>query len=328
MSNMPDYINNAVSRMNEFLPEVATANLLQKDIKDKIPFGLAGAYDFYETEIFGERFLLVGIGENEDDLPPTVIAKQRDVLQRMTQLTPIFIFNNLAAYIFPRYAKKNLNIIAANRQLFLPSIFLIAGKEKIESTKTDSKIPNLFQPFVLYHLERERLDGMTTRDIAQKLSVSYATVNRCVRWMKERGFIQLNGGKEKFISFLYEGKKLWEKALPFLASPIDFIVYTPEFGITDKALLSEQNALAEYTMLNGGPHRIAISKEVYDEILKDGNVHWDQFGESGVEVWKYNPRLLTETGTVDRLSLYLLLKDYDDERVQIELENMMNEILW
>ena len=57
-------------------------------------------------------------------------------------------------------------------------------------------------------------------------------------------------------------------------------------------------------------------------------MHWDQFGESGVEVWKYNPRLLTETGTVDRLSLYLLLKDYDDERVQIELENMMNEILW
>ncbi len=328
MSNIPDYINTAVSRLNEFLPESVTAKTLHKGIKDKIPFGLAGAYEFFEIEIYSQRFLLAGIGENEDELPPTVIAKQRDVLQRMTALTPIFIFNNLASYLFPRYTKRGLNVIVADKQLFLPAIFLIAGKEKGMPTVTETKIPNLFQPFVLYNLERESLEGTTTRDVAQKLNVSYATVNRCVRWMKEQGFIELNGAKEKTINFLFKGKELWEKALPFLETPIDFIAYTPEFGITNKALLSELNALAEYTMLNGGFHRIAISKEVYSELLKSGTVYWDQFGESGVEVWKYDPRLLSDTGTVDRLSLYLMLKDYDDERVQIELENMMNEIVW
>jgi hypothetical protein len=51
-------------------------------------------------------------------------------------------------------------------------------------------------------------------------------------------------------------------------------------------------------------------------------------GEVEVEVWKYNPALLSESGVVDRLSLYLLLKDYDDERVQIELEHMIHEIKW
>lgn len=327
MSNIPDYIDKAIKRLNEFLPEVVTILPLEKGTEKKIPFGLAGAYDFFEIEIHNRRFLLAGIGESEDDLPPTVIAKQRDVLRRMTDMTPIFIFNNIAAYLFPRYTKKNLNIIVADKQLFLPSIFLIASKERGTPELAESKVPNLFQPMVLFNLERESLDGMTTRDIAEKLNVSYATVNRCVRWMKEQGFVSLNGIKEKKIGFLFNGKELWEKALPFLDTPIDFIVYTPEFGITEKALLSEQNALAEYTMLNGGPHRIAISKEVYAE-LKNKNIYWDQFGESGVEVWKYDPMLLSDTGAVDKLSLYLLLKDYEDERVQIELGNMMKEIVW
>lgn len=327
MSNIPDYIKTAIARLNEFIPDPVTPEQLPKDIYDNIPFGLAGAYDFFKVNILHQNFLLAGIGENEEDLPPTVIAKQRDVLQRLTGLIPIFVFKNLISYLFPRYTKKDLNVIVADKHLFLPAIFLIAGKEKGNATTTETKIPNLFQLLVLFNLERENLDGMTTREIAKKLNVSYATANRCVRWMMEQGFIELKGLKEKSIEFLYERKELWEKALPFLSTPIDFVVYTPELGVAEKSLISEQNALAEYTLLNGGPYRVAVSKEVYGE-LKAKHICWDQFGEAGVEVWKYDPMLLSDTEIVDKLSLYLLLRDYDDERVQIELENMMNEIVW
>jgi hypothetical protein len=53
-----------------------------------------------------------------------------------------------------------------------------------------------------------------------------------------------------------------------------------------------------------------------------------EYGTNVVEVWRYDPRLLSKTETVDKLSLYLSLKDNEDERVQIELENLMNEIQW
>lgn len=327
MSIIPDYINKAIGRLNEFLPEKAVITPIREVIERKIPFGLAGAYDFYEAEILGEHFLLVGIDGNDVSLPPTVVAKQRDALQRMTELTPIFIFNSIASYIFPRYAKKSLNIIVADKQLFLPDIFLIANKEKVTSTIQEPKVPGLFQLLVLFNLERESTDGLTTRDVAEKFNVSYATVNRCVRWMNNFGFISLTGVKEKRIGFLFKGKELWQKALPFLDNPIDFIVYTSEPIITDKFLLSEQSALAEYTMLNEGPRRIAISRETFVE-LRNQEIDWNQFGELGVEVWKYDPMLLSDSGIVDKLSLYLILKGHSDERVQIELENMINEITW
>ena len=44
-----------------------------------------------------------------------------------------------------------------------------------------------------------------------------------------------------------------------------------------------------------------------------------QFGENEIQVWKHNPKMLSTEGVVDKLSLYLSLKDNEDERIQIEL---------
>ncbi len=327
MSNIPEYIITAIHRIGEFLPEPIKAVELSPTIRKKIPFGLSGAYDYYQTEIYNTPFIIAGVGDNDEDVTPSIIAKQRDVLKKQTGIVPIFVFNKIPSYLFHRYTKNNIDIVVCNRQLFLPSIFLIANRDITEAPKKNDKPPVFFQLAVLYHLERENLDGYTMHDLAEKLRTSYATVNRGVKWMKEKGFISLAGGKEKQIRFNFTGKTLWEKALPYMETPIDFIVYTPEFGMTEKGLISEQNALAEYSLLNGGFYRIAISKEEYKD-LKKKNVYWDPFGEAGIEVWKYDPTLLSDTGWVDKLSLYLMLKDYKDERVQIELENMMNDIVW
>jgi hypothetical protein len=51
-------------------------------------------------------------------------------------------------------------------------------------------------------------------------------------------------------------------------------------------------------------------------------------GDNEIEIWRYNPALLAENGFVDKLSLFLLMKNIDNERVEIELEIMMNEIKW
>lgn len=327
MSNIPDYILTAINRINDFLPNTIRVIELKPTIKKKIPFGLSGAYDYYQTEIYNTSFIIAGVGDDDDNMAPTVLAKQKEALLKQTGIVPIFVFSKIASYLFHRYTKNNIDIVVGNRQLFLPSIFLVVSREKPERHIESEKAPVLFQLAVLYHLEKENIDGITMQTLADKLKISYATVNRGVRWMKGNGFITLTGGKEKQLHFKYKGKDLWEKAMPYLETPVDFIVYTTELGISEKGLVSEQNALAEYSLLNGGPYRIAISKEEYKN-LKKKDIYWDPFGEAGIEVWKYDPALLSETGVVDKLSLYLLLKDYEDERVQIELENMINDIIW
>jgi hypothetical protein len=49
---------------------------------------------------------------------------------------------------------------------------------------------------------------------------------------------------------------------------------------------------------------------------------------SEVEVWWYPPALFAEDGIVDRLSLYLSLKEDRDERTETALEEMMEKFKW
>ncbi|GHT89315.1 hypothetical protein FACS189474_5850 [Bacteroidia bacterium] len=51
-------------------------------------------------------------------------------------------------------------------------------------------------------------------------------------------------------------------------------------------------------------------------------------GDNEIEIWRYNPALLAENSFVDKLSLFLLLKNIDNERIEIELEILINEMQW
>ena len=69
----------------------------------------------------------------------------------------------------------------------------------------------------------------------------------------------------------------------------------------------------------------AISRDAYDDI---GKHSYEEYGENTIEIWKYAPELLAKDGVVDRLSLYLSLKDSEDERIQIELEHLIDNMQW
>ena len=47
-----------------------------------------------------------------------------------------------------------------------------------------------------------------------------------------------------------------------------------------------------------------------------------------IEIWKYSPAYFAQAGTVDRLSLYLSLRDNPDERVQSATETLLGGMGW
>ena len=109
-----------------------------------------------------------------------------------------------------------------------------------------------------------------------------------------------------------------------LVSPIEQLYYTD--AILEGQQISGVNALASYTMLNEESRLCwAVTKKEQKTLAI---VTDKQFGENEIQVWKYNPKMLSTEGAVDKLSLYLSLKDNEDERIQIELERLINEMSW
>jgi len=143
---------------------------------------------------------------------------------------------------------------------------------------------------------------------------------------------ELQGGKEKSLNFLAHGKQLWEKAIPLLRSPVREVWFTDELPPQGTSVEAGYSALAEYTMLSETKQKTwAIGKESFHYLKAQGNftsLH-PEYGENKLEVWIYNPLALTNNGKqADKLSLYLSIKQNDDERVARALNDLLNEMTW
>jgi hypothetical protein len=49
-------------------------------------------------------------------------------------------------------------------------------------------------------------------------------------------------------------------------------------------------------------------------------------GACELEIWSYSPQLFAEENFVDKFSLYLSLRETNDERVEMALQQMMRAI--
>ena len=92
-------------------------------------------------------------------------------------------------------------------------------------------------------------------------------------------------------------------------------------------------ALTKLTMIGPGREKVyAMSSAAFEAAREDRKLVQAEYPEEDtvqIERWKYAPGLLSsDSQTVDRLSLYLSLKDDPDERTQAALTELLEQIQW
>ena len=324
MSKSNEYIKSAATYISSVLGDNVVVKSVCKSVQDKLPISIVSNFELYKGQILGKNVLLAYV-EDGNIITPVQTKKQLDIIQRKTGMIAILVPGHLYSYNINRLVAQKVNFAIPNKQMFIPSLLLDLKVDNTmnEESKKDTITP-LTQCLLLYHLETESLSGRTSYELADKLSVSYASVNRALRWLVYKGLIKLEGVKTKTVQVELSNRELWDKALPMLVSPIEQLYYTD--AAMEGQMISGVNALASYTMLNNESSQCyAVTKKDFKAL----KVAFDkQFGQNEIQVWKYNPQMLCSTGVVDKLSLYLSLKDNEDERIQIELERLINEMPW
>ena len=323
MSKNDDYISNLSTYITEITNTKSEIRPLTIREKNKIPLTVTGVYDLLGGEIMGIG-VTFALEKDSNQQTPAQIGKQMNVIQRVTRQYAVYVAKYMLPYNVKRLTSHHVNFIIPGKQMFIPSLLIDIKKPVTSGVDLTNNISPFTQVFLLCHLEKERMDGLTAKDISRKFAVSYATANRTVRWLTEKGLSETNGSRENRITFTLHGKELWKKSLPYLVTPILKTIKTnTKF---DNGLVSGVMALSEFTMLNPSQNRCyAIGRDTFNSIDKQ---KLDQYGDDIVEVWKYDPNLLGENGVVDKLSLYLSLKDNQDERIQIELEHLIDNVTW
>jgi hypothetical protein len=141
---------------------------------------------------------------------------------------------------------------------------------------------------------------------------------------------KIKSNKEIRIRFNHNKYDLWKTLIPKFQNPVKKVFPIKKPVKTKLAYKTSFNALAYYTNLADDDKTYFAVAEKDFQLMKKKNLIQiipTNDSEYFLEVWKYAPGLLAENHFVDPLSLYLTLKDTEDERVQIEIEKLISE-LW
>ena len=88
--------------------------------------------------------------------------------------------------------------------------------------------------------------------------------------------------------------------------------------------MAGETAMGHYTML-AEPATLVVAIDKATAKRNAAMIN-KEYGDIKVEVWKYSPALLSESEWTDRLSLYLSMKDSEDERIQMECDTLIEEM--
>ena len=285
--------------------------------------------DYLQYKYYSGRFkdvdFIAAVPKYTDHESPMRLSKRRMTLERAFQKTVVFVFDNLLYYERQRLIQRDVYFVVSGKYAFLPFLIINATEPDSPYRSTSSLLPPA-QFLLLWHLQKGSLNGKNMNEIVTMTGMSQPSVSRALTQLESCGLVHLEKhlDRTKTVMFSDLGKALWDKAAPHLVSPIIQTWYCNKLD-TEKWPKGGISALSHYSMLAPDPEEtVVMTREQFNAEKQsiDGLNRLD--GDVIIEVWKYAP--LITSGFVDKLSLFLTLKDDTDPRVEKELEIIMNQI--
>ena len=142
----------------------------------------------------------------------------------------------------------------------------------------------------------------------------------------------VQSGRSMVLDFKATGRTLWEQVKPQLTSPVKRTRWVQWAKPMEPASLAGMSALSLRTMIAADRlPTYALPLAVFQDSMERGacaGCHNAENATARIEIWSYNPYLLGDHRMVDPLSLYLSLSNSSDERVQQQLEQLIEEVKW
>ncbi len=288
------------------------------------------SYTFYEGIYEGMRMLF--LQPRKDNPTPRECEITANRISSLLGEPVVFILKSGPTYERQRLTDKGVYFVMSDRYAHLPTLIAL---EKTSDRKTASILTPVAQYILLYHLQVGGLEGLAAKEMAALIPYSYESTTLGITCLEDVGLCEKlqDGQRKKTVHFASKGRDLWEKAKPWLVSPVETRIYCDGIRTDMEYPVCGVNALAHYTWLNPGPERMLMltAKEYRSLKAAEAFVNPNVYdGNTIIDVWKYPAVGVAEEKAqwVDPLSLALSLKEENDPRVEKEVERMINDIQW
>ena len=301
--------------------------------KRSLPLFLLQKFEFAQLRIL-DRPVLAAIATDEQDSPAEV-RKQFEQLQLKFDGDLIYIRDQLDAYQRQRLIQQKVSFIVPGNQLYLPTFGLDLREYFRQRKKTRDTLSPLAQLAFIYAIYHPELLPVPLGAMSERLSCSKMSMSRAFTELESFELAASDApGRFRNLTLADSPMASWESAQAFLRSPVKKRVrVSHEFDKSKDFLIAGQTALARVTNITAG-HQTTYAigpkqaKKMRSELL-DYSIPDDESELSiTIEIWNYEPGLLSSGPDVDRLSLFLSMKSDQDERIEAALENLLKGMPW
>ena len=299
-----------------------------------LPLFLRERYAVFSTRLFGRKSLVALETEGWESGTPGEYGKHEEGFKAKLGEPVVLVLPVLPSYARNRMVQMSIPFIVPGNQTFIPNS-LVDLRERFPQPKPARRdtLSPAAQCTLLCHLLRGPLAEISLKDIARKTQYSPMMMTKVKDELEAAQICKVvRSGRSMVLHFTASGLPLWESAKLRLATPVKKTRWVQWERRLEPALLAGMSALSRLTMI--GDDRLptyALPLAAFQSLLEKGLCVGSRDAENAaakLEVWSYNPQLLTDGETVDPLSLYLSLRSSADERVQQQLEQLIEQMKW
>lgn len=273
---------------------------------------------------------------------PAVQQPLRDVRLQMTRIAEalglpvVYCLPTLASYERRNLIEQKVPFIVPGNQMYLPELGIDLREHfRQSSPQPRERFSPSTQALLIRHLinSQAQVEWFPAADVSA-LGYTPMTTSRAIRELVQAGLAEpMTAGRSKGLRMAQTRQAIWQKSLPLLRSPVKRSLWVrglPLLASSD-VRLAGLSGLSEQTML-AHPREpiVAMTAQQWQQAAEQGvqEVPGPETGACQLEVWTYSPALKADTQTVDPLSLWLSLKDHSDDRVQMALSELLEQIQW
>lgn len=323
-SKLLDYWNDLTEELGNLTPRQDS----------KLPLYLRQRYAIYAASFLGRDLVLAVEKAPPETFSVDEYERHAATLREKLGDGVVFVISSLPSSARMPMIRRRIPFVVPKSQTFLPSVWIdLRERQPVERRSKRTRFTPAAQCLLLYHLQRKPMDATPLQEVAKAIGYSPIMMTKVKAEFEAAGICEaVKQGKSVVLRFKYARKELWEQARPFLFAPDRSQHYTQWDQPGPPALLAGMSALAKKTMIS--PDRMptfALDHRMYLRLLETGTFHGCSGRDNAsvlVESWAYNPGLLSDGECVDELSLCLSLADSPDERVQQQLEKLLEAFPW
>jgi len=299
--------------------------------KSKLPLYLKNKRDYFVLSIGDVQSVLMK--NDSETFNVSSFEKEMQQIEKYAEMPVILWLDAVSTYQRNALIKNKISFIVPNSQMYVPELgislkeFCSGKREKV------GKVSAAAQFLLLYFIYQKESAGKKQSELAAYLNTSDMNISRAVQELKGLGLLKINkGGTSKLITSIAVGKELYQRSEEYLQSPVQKKIYVSAVYFNMELPFAGETALAKQSMLNYPKHMVyAMDKKLVKDIPENAIVEPNLMADSDyveIELWKYNPMAFASEGIVDIVSLVQSLKEVEDERVEMQIEEIMEEYRW